>query len=184
MRKILILLLLAAAMVPATAGTSWACSCVPSNMQTLVDRAEVVFSGTATDVSGDRRDSSATFEVADGFKGGISGEVVVHTPASAAACGVVFEPGRSYTVFADRNGSAIETNSCAGTEAGAIDLSGYGLTAQTNGNAEPGSSGEEASSRANWQWPAGAVVAILIGAGLIASFRRPRPRTPTTSDSP
>lgn len=182
MKKILVLLLLAAALVPA-AGTSWACQCVPSKMQTLVDRAEVVFTGTATDVSGDRRNSSVGFEVADGFKGDVPGEVIVSSPASSAACGVIFEPGQTYTVFATRNGSTIETNSCSGTEAGAMDLSRFGLT-----GTEPASgANDQATPQSERHVPVLAiVVAVVIGAALLTSVRRLRPRTPTTttSDSP
>jgi metalloproteinase inhibitor 2 len=189
MKKILVLLLLAAALVPATAGTSWACQCVPSKMQTFVDRADVVFAGTATHVSGDRRNSSVTFEVANGFKGDVPGEVIVSTPASSAACGVIFEPGQTYTVFATRNGSTIETNSCSGTEAGIMDLSRFGLTGQSDTGTEPASgAGDQATPQSERQVPALAiVVAIVIGVGLLTSVRRLRPRTPTTtttSDSP
>ena len=188
MKRILVLLLLAAALVPATAGTSWACQCVPSKMQTLVDRAEVVFTGTATDVSGDRRNSSVSFEVADGFKGDVTGEVVVTTPASSAACGVIFEPGQTYTVLATRNGSTIETNSCSGSDAGTMDLSRFGLTGQSDAGTEPASgTDDQATPQSERQVPALAiVVAIVIGAGLLISVRRLRPRTPTTttSDSP
>jgi hypothetical protein len=188
MKKILVLLLLAAALVPATAGTSWACQCAPSKMQSLVDGAQVVFTGTATDVSGDRRNSSVSFEVAEGFKGDVPGKVTVSTPASSAACGVIFEPGQTYTVLATRNGSTIETNSCSGTDAGTMDLARFGLTGQSDTGTEPASgTGDQATPQSVRQVPALAiVVAIVIGAGLLISVRRLRPRTPTTttSDSP
>lgn len=58
-----------------------------------------------------------TFAVDGTVKGAATEQQDVDSPWDSNACGVVFEPGRRYRVYATRQGATLATNVCAGTRA-------------------------------------------------------------------
>lgn len=93
-------------------GAAWACSCVASGYGTadMVDDFDLVVWGEVLSVRsafvgcGPRSSMdpvNVRIEVIDGFAGVSAGDVVtVHTPSSGASCGIEFQPGSTWLIFA------------------------------------------------------------------------------------
>ena len=100
-----------------------ACSCIASTDQEYYQRADVVFSGKATerhDPSQDGPQGSAdpihwTFDVDATQKGKVADPVVVETSRDEASCGMSFVIGRRYQVYATDTGEYLHTDLCSGT---------------------------------------------------------------------
>ena len=115
--------LVAASAALAAPPAARACSCEPTDLAARSDAATAIFEGRVRAVA---REGSAevgpsrlrvTLEVVQTWKGADAEEVVVTTMTDAAACGVPFEPGRSYLVFAASDGaSALSAGLCGGTK--------------------------------------------------------------------
>ncbi len=97
------------ALVAATHGVAWACTCVPEPLDVLVDQSDLVVHGEILSVRGPIRlgcgsslDSmNVRVEVLEAFVGAEAGEVVtVHTTRSSASCGVGFAEGDRWLVIA------------------------------------------------------------------------------------
>jgi len=196
MKRILMLIALSAAMVPVTAGPAGACSCVASGPKALAERAEVLFVGTVANNSGGATQTVA-FDVETAFKGAVEEEVAVTTPVSSTACGLPFQEGRRYTVFAYTKGSKLMTNSCSGTKLGSIDVARYGLSegraisgTPTSANdkekpTNPTSASDQETTALSRQWPivaAGAAL-VFVGGGLLLARRRFAHSPASPSDS-
>ncbi|HZR84308.1 MAG TPA: hypothetical protein VFD92_24640 [Candidatus Binatia bacterium] len=115
---------------------SAACSCVPESLASQYERATDVFVATASEgpvtPPGDQAppDGGTTavstrqvrwvLEVGESFKGGAAKKLEVATPSGAAACGVTFEKGQTYLVFARRDTAkaALQTDLCMGNVSG------------------------------------------------------------------
>jgi len=93
------------------APAAWSCSCVRSTVAQQFKAAEFVFVGTSTVVRADR----ATFAVDEIFKGRLPRSVDVGGVGPGASCGVAFDAGGRYTVFAFSTESGLDTNLCSGT---------------------------------------------------------------------
>jgi hypothetical protein len=101
----------------------FACSCVESTDQEHYERADVVFTGKATDrhdpSSGSPQGSADpihwTFDVDAVQKGRTDDPVVVETSRDEASCGVAFDVGRRYQVYATNTGEYLHTDLCSGT---------------------------------------------------------------------
>jgi hypothetical protein len=101
-----------------------ACSCVAASDEDKFEQADVVFTGTVTEgESADFRSDIVgaepmlfTFDVDAVQKGGAAPEQGVLTNKDEASCGVPFEDGKLYQVFAHRNDDGqLETTGCQGT---------------------------------------------------------------------
>jgi hypothetical protein len=106
---------LAVAVAPAQ--PAWACKCAQRTEPQLTQAADVVFMGRVRSVR--QADPSSTvravLSVARVRKGDVPAQAVVTTSASSASCGVYFERGARYLVYAHRDGRRLTTNLCAGT---------------------------------------------------------------------
>lgn len=132
MKRILISLVMVIAMT-AIATPCWACSCLPNDTKRdKAKRADVVFTGTVTSIA-DPNPADATaafkvqFEVAKVYKGNPREITHVYTAKEGSMCGVTFEVGERYTVFATWSGSQKWVGMCSGTKAGRIDPDFWGL---------------------------------------------------------
>ncbi|MDX1414887.1 MAG: hypothetical protein R3293_11900 [Candidatus Promineifilaceae bacterium] len=103
--------------------SAYACSCmVPPPPQEAMAEATAVFSGQVTDVEiseGETVSSAdpvrATFAVDQVWKGAVDDIVTVGTPLSSASCGVNFEEGKEYVVYAYGGADELTTNLCSRT---------------------------------------------------------------------
>lgn len=200
MKKTLVSIVLALAVVPVFAGPAGACSCVASGPKALAERAEVLFAGTAANISPDvSRGATRTvvFDVETAFKGKVEEEVVVTTPVSSPACGLPFQKGRRYTVFAYTEGSKLRTDSCSGTKLGSIDVARYGVSESreisgtpTSANDDekatnPTSASDQETTALGLLWPVAVGALVLVGGGLLLARRRfVRGQPANSSDSP
>lgn len=100
------------------ASPAWACSCAPSTPEEGFKSAAIVFWGVVekTEVTGDGFGSlNATFRLKHSFKGAKSKTVVVRTNLGGTACGLDFDEGESYLVFAHTGKSGYGASSCGHT---------------------------------------------------------------------
>jgi hypothetical protein len=174
-------------LVVVTGAPSFACSCVTSGTRDFVDRAEVVLTGTVTDVAPppERAVMSSmdprTYTVAvDGvLKGAAGGSVTVLSPMSGASCGLEgVREGRRYVVFAShqsmtgRDEEHLWANLCGGT-APATPAFVTEVEAVTGAGTEPAEDGPAYSSdlEVTFDEPEGGFVAVPValaaGAGLL-----------------
>lgn len=98
-----------------------ACSCVPASREAQYAQATDVFvakaaegpklfpgsdkpgAGAPAAMAPTTRQVTYTLEVVEVIKGAVTkGEVTIGSPSNAAACGVIFEPGKTYLVLARR----------------------------------------------------------------------------------
>jgi hypothetical protein len=95
-----------------------ACSCMEMDVPTAVERADAVFEGRVVEIV--RGDPSqpvrVTLEVVQQWKGVDHERVVVETAADSAACGVAFEEGTSWLVYAQRAGDVLRADLCSRTK--------------------------------------------------------------------
>jgi hypothetical protein len=136
-RALLATLCAALSLVVVTAGPSFACSCVMNGTAQHVEGAEVVVTGTVTEITPppQRRVMSSmdpatyTVEVEDVHKGDAGETIAVLSPNSGASCGLEgIEEGRRYIVFASHRSMEggdedhLWANLCGGTAPATPDL--------------------------------------------------------------
>lgn len=102
---------------------AWACSCLKGTPEEQLERADVVFTGQVIDKKMPTDDSSGglnwvqwTFEVEAEQKGAISEQVIVESASNSAACGINFQVGERYQVFANQSNTALRASLCSGTQ--------------------------------------------------------------------
>lgn len=128
MRRVLLVLSLAAAMLPATISPAWACSCAAVSPEELARSAKVVFTGRARAVTDDGTTLVTRFTAGIVYKGSVPRHLEVVTSNQSAACGFPFREGQRYTVFGGKvRGGEMSTNLCTGTGRGGIQPADYGL---------------------------------------------------------
>ncbi|MFN2489565.1 MAG: hypothetical protein ABR529_07490 [Actinomycetota bacterium] len=179
LRSLLLVVTLALGAVPLVAAPAWACSCAGGTRIELARAADAIFTGSVTEISHARGVLEASFEVDTSYKGDVAGSALVGTADQGSACGVPFEHGRTYTVFAYNNGGW-QTHSCAGTKPGAIDAARYELTgtrvaagaAERDRTAAPSKAADDAF---DVRWVGAAVALALAGALWVALGRRRGP---------
>lgn len=88
----------------------FACSCptvggVEQELKWKLKQLQAVFSGKIIEINKvpQSRDVSVKIEVKEIWKGRLSEEVNITTPNHPGACGVLFEIGKSYLIFASRS---------------------------------------------------------------------------------
>lgn len=171
MRRLFLLLMAAGAIVPISAGPSWACSCAALPPKEHARIADVVFAGRAVAVDEGPQIAVAHFLVTDVYKGPRSGGRIVETSAHGPACGFDFVEGRRYTVFALRDGGALHTNLCTATTAGDIHPQRFGLDAGVPLE-PPAPPGPLVLDRERWPWVAVAGGALAAGFAALIAVRR------------
>lgn len=204
MKKSLLSIVLALAVMPVFAGPAEACSCIAERPKALAERAKVLFTGTVANIragqgspvgdpgSGTRLmripNQTVAFDVETAFKGAVDQEVFVINPVSST-CGLHFEEGRRYTVFAYTVRSKLMTNSCSGTKLGSIDAVRYGVSegkeiggtptsvddqepAAAPSQIRPAADDQEAVAPSQTLPVVAAVVLALVGGALFLARRR------------
>ena len=110
------LLFIAAAVLCAPGGAALACSCAPRGpLANTYAAADAVFSGEVLEGRWEGRRFMAKFRVNGAWKGVSGSTAAVETGSFVAGCGVRFEPGKSYLVYAQRAAGGLATNVCLGT---------------------------------------------------------------------
>jgi len=116
MRRIVVLSLLLLPLIPLTARPAWACSCARLSIQEEAKVADAVFLGVAGPTEGNH----TTFRPLIVYKGHVSDGTIAHE-TNEASCGLTFEEGKTYTVFANTVGGELETtNLCIRTQKGVV----------------------------------------------------------------
>lgn len=101
---------------------AWACSCLPPGSPAQErDRAAAVFVGRVEQIDAPANPGGepvqVTFTTLGVWKGDVGASTVVQTAFDSAACGVAFEQGQEYLVYALQNDSgALETSLCSRTQ--------------------------------------------------------------------
>jgi hypothetical protein len=125
------------AIVVLAATPCWACSCIAVAPEEQAASSSAIFGGVVEEVElagqGDfGQEVEATFAVDTIYKGQVPARVVVGTAADSAACGVEFEEGGRYTVFASGDeAEGFSTGLCTATTRGDIDPARFGLSPTT-----------------------------------------------------
>lgn len=122
-RSLLAFLLLAALLVVAVPPErSFACSCVGFTTLEAKEHADSVFRGTVTKIEKPSKlGNSASLakvylQVDEVWKGSEQREIMVSSALAEASCGVSFQEGKSYLVFAKSYDDLLKTTICNGTK--------------------------------------------------------------------
>ncbi len=96
-------------MVLSSPSAVYACSCAqPLSVSAQFERSEAVFVGEVLEVQekrsmGGRVTKAALFEVDRIWKGGTQSQIIIHTGSGGGDCGIYFEPGQDYLVYAQHS---------------------------------------------------------------------------------
>lgn len=119
MRLLVVVCLVVGILGVAKPSVGYACSCDTPSAREMFEKSHAVFSGRVTDMKQGREESNwdrhVTFEVQNVWKGSEQTEQVVRTQPNSASCGVEFEKGRAYLVYAYEQDGHLETNLCTRT---------------------------------------------------------------------
>ncbi|MCZ4499764.1 MAG: hypothetical protein JWQ74_2317 [Marmoricola sp.] len=117
MRRLLLVLAVAAGMLVLTPGTSWACSCVQSSVAQHVKNAGTVVDATVQWVSSNGIETTYSVEVAGQYKGKAAQREKLVGPASEAACGLGdLAAGERYLFFVKgRHPGQMKVDACGGS---------------------------------------------------------------------
>lgn len=100
----------------AKASPAFACSCLPvESAQAGMDMSDAVFQGTVEDVTRGQMNNEVTFAVSSSWKGDGAEELKVTTARDSAACGINFEVGKEYLVYADQGEDGLTAGLCSRT---------------------------------------------------------------------
>ena len=99
------------------AKSAFACSCAPRDNATNEDfqKAAAVFTGKVLSVQRKKDSVTVKLAVQKYWKGKISNEIKITTASNSAACGVNFEVGKEYLVYASETNGKLSTNICSRT---------------------------------------------------------------------
>lgn len=92
-----------------------ACSCAPRTPEQAAADATAIFEGRVAAVAIDGDERVVSFDVVQGWRGVEHEHIEVRTASSDAACGVSFEVGRSYLVYAAGAAESLTTGLCSRT---------------------------------------------------------------------
>jgi hypothetical protein len=114
--KIILLFFLLSVFSLPFASSSFACSCLPPGSPFAeLEKSDAVFSGKVLGVKTDNSTLQAKIRVNEAWKGMDSKEVTVHTSIDSAGCGVNFETGKEYIVYAYQEDGKYTTYLCSRT---------------------------------------------------------------------
>jgi hypothetical protein len=141
-----------------------ACSCLGGDALERMERSAVVFQGEVIDDGGKKTHRELrpyTFKVEKVWKGDPESRLVIHAyNGSSASCGIQFERGEHYLIFAYEDGTTLQTNLCSGNvklseAAEDLQLLGPGIEVADesdnggNGKPEDSASGNTGKSETN-----------------------------------
>lgn len=120
-RRMTVFVLIAALMwVAVPPERSFACSCAEFTTLEAKDHADEVFRGTVTDIKQPWMPNSmlarVTMQVDEVWKGEAEQVVLVYSSLFDASCGVEFEVGKTFLVFANYSDGVLKTSMCSRTE--------------------------------------------------------------------
>jgi MYXO-CTERM domain-containing protein len=102
------------------AGDALACKCAPPPpVATALEESTAVFAGKVTSVSRQEDPTAAVvvkIKVSQAWKGASGDTIEVRTRSSSAACGIGFEEGAEWLVYASTNEGALSAISCSRTK--------------------------------------------------------------------
>ena len=122
--------------VSATRAEACTCKATPAAAVAL-SRADSVFSGTVEGVTKSEGDLVINFQVSSSWKGASASRMALRTPEHPVACGIEFEVGVEYLVYARGQGAALNANRCSRTgrlSEKASDLLSLGAARAPGGN--------------------------------------------------
>lgn len=90
-----------------TSASAYACTCLSVTFGEELQRSEQIFTGTVVKKT-EKGNAYFLFKIKAVYKGEIKDSITISTPVSSAACGVNFEVGKTYLVYAVNN----NTNNC------------------------------------------------------------------------
>lgn len=101
-----------------------ACRCIPPpSAKIALKKSAAVFAGKVVSIESNvdsqrSRFNIVKFQVSKNWKGGVAKTIVVTTPGHSAACGVRFDRGQSYLVYAysSKDQKGLLTNICTRTK--------------------------------------------------------------------
>lgn len=144
LRLLLAGLLTAVGLVALSPAASYACSCATADPEAYADWADVVFTGTLTDIEppvphevmSSADPNTFTFDVDQVFEGAVAPVAEVESAMSGASCGLEgMKTGRDYVVFATHHQDTLITGLCSGT--GPVDLEHVESIEQVTGPGRP-----------------------------------------------
>lgn len=186
-RRLAVALLLAASLLPLSAGSSWACSCASatSSLKEQAAAYDVIFTGRAIDVAVDDGTLVATYRVETIYRGPITSTAVVRTNSQDSACGYGIDEGNRDTIFASLDGELL-VHTCSLSRPGPIKPARYGLTPTPapppdelappdGGEAEPAVAvGEELPTASTDPWLGMSIGLGAVAVLLVLALRRAR----------
>ncbi len=184
LRLALTLLLVAGGLVFVVPGRALACSCSPNpSFERAVQEADAVFVGVVTSseqTSGQRSFLGSepygnfvyTFDVDEVLAGEVGPTIEVGSHSSGASCGIRFQEGARYVVFAYEGRRGLDTYSCSRTER-INETVDFGLEAPTGKPVDPdvGASGESKPMDASPSPVLVGAAALLGAAGILTLLR-------------
>lgn len=166
MKRLPLLILLLAALIPAAPAYACSCAAAPSALEALA-QASATFSGRVIDIDAPAgyEPLRVRFDVETVWKGPVQQEIEVRTARDSAGCGFVFERDVSYLVYAYEADGALVTTLCS--RSAPLDQASQDLEALGQGTvpAEP-------DSPIRWPLLAAGVVLVSAGAALTLRMRR------------
>lgn len=177
-------LVLAAAVIMLPGAQALACSCGMGTPAEMFEHADVVFVGTAADVSQPRPGGMLgptvdyLFHLGELRKGPVPGfEVLVNTSSDEASCGTSFTLGKDWLVFASLQQGVLSTGLCSGNVAVADEAGQAALAELPPPIPLPAAAEEAAPGAAGLSLPpvgvtlGGAAVVLLITFSTLAFLR-------------
>ncbi len=182
-RCIFLGLVMSLLLVTLDAGPAHACSCAETrSVKETLEKSSAVFSGEVTKVKEFSPESPeagdallglgpVTFEIQEAWKGVSGNSVVVYGQGPGASCGIDFERGETYLVYAYRTGGDLGTDFCGRTK-----LLSYAGSDVSELNATRGSLPETGGPRVRSPLRAtiAASAAVMLLAAVALAARGPR----------
>jgi hypothetical protein len=99
----------------AHAAPARACSCLQMPPRQVFEESDAVFEGRVLEIVPNDNGITARLEVVQSWKGVEIERVEVRTAGDSAACGIAFEVGTSWLVYADDENGVLSTGLCSRT---------------------------------------------------------------------
>lgn len=161
--------------------SAFACSCMIAPPPTQArDEAVAVFAGTVSAIAPANPGSTnllVTFDLDESWKGPTESQLTITTPGNSAACGVSFDVGQGYLVYASAQEGQFQTTLCSRTAP--LGAAGEDLAALGTGTPIDPAPTPVSSVEAETPWLPIVLVggAALVGAALFGgALLRRRPR--------
>ena len=116
--RALVVLAMTAALIPVGVHPAWGCKCVPPAPDAeAAQHSAAVFTGVSEgEVGGGLTQTvSWKFRVDDVYKGSVHETETIGSATQSTACGITFDEGQRYVVFAFGDPDQLSTNTCSNT---------------------------------------------------------------------